>query len=67
MLQFHFASLKCKFQSLVTIKIKKERGKNEKEEKRNNDRSRDWKKKAPKPCEVLQPGKGRFFAKLSNQ
>ena len=30
-------------------------------EKKNNNRSHDWKKNAPKPCELLQ----RFFAKLN--
>ena len=59
---FHFASVETanykeydsvcswfKIQSLVTIKVKKEREKkNEKEKKRNNNRSHDWKKKAPK-------------------
>ena len=55
-LSLKYESVRCWFttQSLVTIKIKKERGKkNEKEKKRNNNRSHDWTKKAPKPCEVL--------------
>ena len=67
MLQFHFAYIEIwsyteqfesvrswfKTQSLVTIKIKKEREKKTRKRKKRNNRSHDWKKKAPKPCEVL--------------